>query len=80
MPEFKTKDEVDAWYDAAMDGVGRAGAVHVTRRTGATGDYLFATKALAGIRDDMYRQLGIPVGSEPPEISFKDAVRRHCSW
>jgi hypothetical protein len=77
MAGFTTKAEVDAWYVAAMDGVGRAGVLNARDRKDGITDYLVAETALAAIRDDAYRQLGIPLGPEPPKITTTEAIRKH---
>jgi len=79
MSEFKTKDEVDQWYDAAVGGVGRAGAIYIKNRDGSDSEHLLrAITALAEIKTDIYKKLAI---AETPQLtSLKEAVRKHYQF
>ena len=77
MPQFSSKEEVDAWYVAAMEGLGRLAALDYNNSTERTiqAHYAVPAHGLDILKKRAYELLGIQ--EEPKLLKWNFFFQKH---
>ena len=77
MAKFQSKEEVDTWYESAMEGLGQAAALRFLEVGAVDGSYTSLRRSLDKVKTDAYRCLGL--SEEPALVEMNDLVKKHLN-